>query len=54
MIDIIYEFLTALYSSGDASGQAVWYFVVAAIGLGIIGLIFRFISRVKSFALFGG
>lgn len=53
MMDILYHFIHSVASSGS-SGNAVSLFLIGTVGLGLIAIIFRFITRIKSFALFGG
>lgn len=53
MMDILTHFIYSVSHSGS-SGNAIALFLIGTVGLSLIAIIFRFITRIKSFALFGG
>lgn len=53
MIDIIGSFLSGLTDLGGGA-FALWLCLGGFATLSVLALAFRFISRIKAFALFGG
>lgn len=56
MMDLIYNLLATFYENSPNPGgaTAVFFLIGGFFGLSLLAIIFRFITRVKSFALFGG
>lgn len=54
MLDFLYTVFISLFNESDPEYFALKVLVLGSIGLCLIGLLIRLISKIKGFAFFGG
>lgn len=54
ILKTLYQFLYQLFDAGNSASTSLFVVLIGGVSLSLIALVMRLISRVKSFALFGG
>lgn len=50
----LFQFFKSIAESSGSASYAIFLVLIGSVTLGIVALVFRLITRIKSFALFGG